>query len=337
MTVNAVLSQLVQRNDLSQKESRELVTFLTQQATPSQIAGLLTALASKGEEVEEIVGFIKGMREKVTTVAVPKGSIDVCGTGGDGKHTFNISTAAAFVLAGGGVSVAKHGNRAASSNCGSADVLEALGVRITLTSSQAETVLKKVGLVFLFAPVFHQSFKEVGMVRKELGIRTIFNYIGPFASPAGVERQVIGVPSKAIALRLAAVAQQLSYAHVCIITSEDGMDEASIFTKTQVYEIKGRKIREYVIDPNAYGFTKAQITDIQGADAQTNAAIIEAILSGKKGPQLDIVLLNSALGFVVAGKVTTIEEGITLAKESIDTGAALQVLHNLRKETQKYA
>ena len=337
MTTQQYLYKLVNRVHLSQKEAEDLLYQLTDSATPIQIAGVLAALTTKEESVEEVAGFILGMRKKMTTIRVLKNTIDVCGTGGDGKHTFNISTASAFVLAGGGIPVAKHGNRAASSQCGSADVLEALGINIFLTPNQTEEVLQKTGMVFLFAPLFHGAFKQVGMVRKELGIRTIFNYIGPFVNPAGVKRQVIGVPTRKIAKLLANVAASLSYKHVCIVTSEDGMDEVSLFAPTFVYEIKEKNIREFVINPAAYGFTKARMKDIFGGDTETNAAIIENVLAGKKGPARDITVLNSALGFVVAGKAKNLQQGIRYAKEAINGGAALRTLHNLRKETKQYA
>ncbi len=342
MTVNYYLNKFVQKQSLSQEEASDLLQILLhKETTPAQIGAILSALTIKGETTDEIAGFIGGMREKMITIQVPKGTIDVCGTGGDGKHTFNISTAASFVLAGGGVFVAKHGNRAASSLCGSADVLEALGVNIQLTVKQAEKVLQKTGFVFLFAPLYHGAFKEVGSVRKSLGFPTIFNYLGPFASPAQVRRQVIGVPNKQIAHILAVVAATLSYEHLFILTSEDGMDEASIFAPTHVFDIQGENIREYSIIPKQ--FSGSDISEIIGADAKTNAQIIEKVLQGEKSyfgklsmkAARDIVVLNSAVGFVVAGKAATIKKGIDLAKKSIDTGSALRVLTQVKKETNK--
>lgn len=338
MNTAACLQHLVGGENLSREESVQMAGLLTDEnTTTAQISALLTALSAKGETEEEITGLIFGMREKMKRINAPAGTIDVCGTGGDGKHTFNISTAAAFVLAGAGIPVAKHGNRAASSLCGSADVLEALGVTVQLTSQQAESVLQKTGMVFLFAPQYHSAFKQVGQVRKELGIRTVFNLLGPFASPAEVRRQVIGVPNLHIAEKLASVATKLSYEHLCIVTGEDGMDEVSLFAPTYVFEIKNQTIKTYTIDPVSVGFMQADIAEIIGSDAATNAAIIRSVLLGKKGPARDIVVLNSALGCIVAGKAHTFEEGIFLVEKSIDTGAAFHVLNHVVKETQAYA
>lgn len=338
MSTKDYLQQLIRGENLSQKQAFKLVSLLIDaQTTPAQIGGILSALSGKGETIDEVLGLILGMREKMQTIAVPKNTLDVCGTGGDGKQTFNISTAVAFVLAGAGIPVAKHGNRAASSLCGSADVLEALGIYIHLTPQHAEDVLQKTGMVFLFAPLYHSAFKQVGMVRKELGIKTVLNLLGPFANPAGVKRQVVGVPDRKTAYLLAQVARKLSYTHLCIVVSEDGMDEVSLFAKTYVYEIQGRNVRRFMLDPRKYGFMHSRLSAIRGADAQTNAAIIEAVLAGKKGAARDIVVLNSALGCIVSGKAQTLEEGITRSEKSLDSGKALKVLEQLRKETQQYA
>ncbi|MDE2025205.1 MAG: anthranilate phosphoribosyltransferase [Patescibacteria group bacterium] len=338
MNISAYLQQLIGGKDLSEKQAFALVRLLTSaKTTPAQIGGILSALSGKGETSEEITGLILGMRGKMQRITASPTAVDVCGTGGDGKQTFNISTAVAFVLAGIGVSVAKHGNRAASSLCGSADVLEALGIHIQLTPREAENILKTTGMVFLFAPLYHRAFKQVGVVRKELGIRTVFNLLGPFASPAGVKRQVIGIPNKKTAHMLAQVARRLSYTYLCIVVSEDGMDEISLFAKTYVYEIKGSNVRRFVIDPRKYGFLYSSISAIHGASAQINAAIIENVLSGRKGAPRDIVVLNSALGCIVSGRAKTMQEGITLSEESLDSGKARKVLETLRKETKRYA
>ncbi len=342
-----MLNKLINKQDLTQKEAEQLlIGIMDGQVTPVQAAAILIALRMKGESVSEIVGFVKMMREKMLKIKAPSNAIDVCGTGGDASNTFNISTAVAFVVAGVGVPVVKHGNRAASSKSGSADVLQALGVNIQLTPEQAEDVLNKVGIVFLRTPFFHPSMKQVAMVRGELKIRTVFNFLGPFANPGSVKRQLIGVPNKDIAKKLAEVGRRLGYKHLIIVTSEDGLDEISTNAKTHVFEVKGKKIKKYTIDPQKYysssdpelaeGESRSKET-IRGGDAKENVFIIKNILEGKKGPKRDIVVLNSAVALYVAGRVKNIQEGIHIASESIDSKSAQRVLENLVKETRKYA
>jgi len=263
--------------------------------------------------------------------------IDVCGTGGDGVGAFNISTAASFVVAACGVKVAKHGNRAASSKCGSADVLEALGVHIMLIPQQAAAVLKKVGMVFLFAPLYHPAMKQIGPIRKELGVRTVFNFLGPFLNPAGVKRQLIGVPNVAIAKKLAAVAAKLGYQHALIISSADGMDEISLSGPTHIFEVRGKKVISKVINPLQFGMKKTPLSQIVGGDAAQNSAILLEVLEGKKSSYRDIAVLNSAAALYVAGTAKTIKEGIGIAEKAIDSGKAKEVLEKLIEETKKYA
>lgn len=338
MNITDVLNKLVNKQDLTQKEAGEfLLGLMDGQVTPVVAAAILTAMRMKGETVSEIAGFITVMRKKMLQIKAPTNAIDVCGTGGDGTGTFNISTTVAFVVAGCGVPVVKHGNRAASSLSGSADVLKALGVHIALTKEQAEKVLKKIGMVFLMAPLFHPSMKQVALVRSELKIRTVFNFLGPFANPASVKRQIIGVPNKTIAKNMAEVATKLNYTHLLIVTSVDGLDEVSLSKKTYVFQVKGKSIKKFTINPKTFGFKTATKSAYKGGEAQENAAITQEILGGKKGSKQDIVLLNSACALYAAGKVKTIRDGIVLARESITSGAAKQVLENLIKETQKYA
>src|SRR6185369_10291178 len=256
---------------------------------PSQIAALVTALRMKGETVDELVGFIKAMREAMIRIDAP-GAIDVCGTGGDGSKSFNISTAAAFVIAGAGVKVAKHGNRAASSTCGSADVLEALGVNFVLNAKQAESVFGKVGMVFLFAPLFHPATKQVAVVRKELGIRTLFNFLGPFVSPASVTKQLIGVLNIEIAEKLIQVGRKLDYARLVIVTSEDGMDEISLSAKTNIFTLKNKKIKQFILDPQKYGFKKIAKKSVEEGTLKQNAEYVKDILTSARGPRRDIVV-----------------------------------------------
>lgn len=299
---------------------------------PIQSAAFLVSLRTKGETEQEILGFIQTMRKHMIKINAPK-ALDIVGTGGDGLGTFNISTAAALVVAGIGVPVAKHGNRAASSKCGSADVLESLGVNINLTPQQAEEVFKKVGMIFLFAPAFHPAMKQIGPIRKELGLRTIFNFLGPFLNPASTKRQLLGVPNEQIAKKLAGVATKLRFTHLLLVTSKDGMDEITTTSETKVFEVKGSKLNSYYISPKQFGIKMATKKDLLGKDPSDNAGIIQNILKGKKGPQRDIVVLNSAVAFYLSKKVKSIQQGIILAEESIDSGAAVKVLANLIKET----
>lgn len=337
MNIVKIFNKLIQKQDLLQSETKEFFFSVLQgELDPIQIAGIITALRIKGETNDEILGFIRAMRSHMIPVEL-RNAIDVCGTGGDGKSTFNISTAVAFVVAGAEVKVAKHGNRAVSGKCGSADVLEGLGVNTQLKPLQAEEVFKKVGMVFLFAPLYHPAMKHVAGIRKSLGIRTIFNLLGPFTNPASVKRQLIGVPDKKVAERLAKTATNLNYDRLILVSSDDGFDEISIFAKTSVYEIEGEKIKKKRIDPSKYGFVNGRIKDIVGGSTEQNAAIIKQILNGAKGSARDIVVLNSAFALYASGKVSTIKEGIRLAEQAIDKGLAKQVLENLVKETQKYA
>ncbi len=329
MNINYLLNKLIERKDLNKKEAMILMEEIFQgRLTPAQIAAFLTALRMKGETVDEILGFITVMREHMVKIKTKGLIIDTCGTGGDGSGTFNISTASAFVVAGAGVKVAKHGNRAASSLCGSADVLEELGVNINLTPKQAEEMLEKTCFTFLFAPLYHPAMKFVGSVRKELGIRTVFNFLGPFVSPAQVKRQIIGVPNIKLAEKLANIAVNLHYEHLMLVSSEDGLDEISLCARTYVVEVIGKKIKKTVIDPGEFGFKKVLPNAYKGGDAETNAQIIRKIFEGKDGPHKEIVILNSAAAFLVAGKVKELKKGIELAKNSIENGDAQKVLEN---------
>ncbi len=337
MTIQYFLNKLINKEDLSKSEAKVLLDLLTkEQALTSQIAAVLTLLRSKGETVKEITGFIEGMREKMAKINSAD-AIDVCGTGGDRSNSFNISTCVAFVTSGAGVKVAKHGNRAASSKCGSADVLEALGINIQLSPKQAEDILEKIGMVFLFAPIYHNSFRNVSIVRKELGTKTIFNFLGPFVNPAGVKKQLIGISEIQMAEKLAKVAVNLDYKHIVLVVGKDGFDEVSLDGKTTVFDIKGKKIKRYLFDPREYGLEKIERERLTGGDVVKNAEIIKSVLSGKKGIYREIVVINSAFAFYVSEKAKDIKTGIEMAKRSIDSGSAEQLLDKLIKETQKYA
>lgn len=330
-----ILNKLVEKEDLTAAETRGFLDgVFGGSVSPVQVGAILTAFRMKGETTEEIAGLVESMRANMKKVNA-EGAIDIVGTGGDGAGTFNISTAAAFVARGAGAKIAKHGNRAASSKCGSADVLEALGVKIDLTPEQAEDVYRKTGMVFLFAPVFHPAMKNVVPVRKELKIRTVFNFLGPFANPAGTERQLVGVPNPNIAKMMAKAAQTLNYKYLLIMTSEDGMDEVSTSAQTQVFEIRGKTVKKSSIDPKKLGFKKAAKGALLGGSKEENAEIIRKILSGEKGPRRDIVVLNAGCALLAAGLAKTTKEGIALAEKSIDEGKAKKALENLAIETQK--
>ena len=337
MKINKYLEIINKKQNLSKAQAKELLGILMEEKTlQSEIADVLRGLAQKGESIEEIVGFAEGMRELALRVNAPSDSIDIVGTGGDGSNSFNISTVSAIVSSACGVSVAKHGNRAASSKCGSADVLEALGVNINLTSEKAETVLEKVGMVFLFAPSFHPAMKQVGPVRKELKIRTIFNYLGPFLNPAKVRRMLLGTANLELAEKFLEIGKKLDFEHLIIVTSEDGLDEISIAGKTNAFELKKGKVKKFIIDPQKLGFKKYSKEELVGGEPNVNAEIAKDILSGKEsGAKRDAVILNSAYALIVAGKVDSIKEGIEIAREAIDSGKAVGVLEKLIKETNK--
>lgn len=334
MEVHKLLTKLIDKKDLTVSEAENLLEGVMDGIiTPIQTAALLTALRMKGETQDEIVGFVGTMRKHMITVEANDIVVDTCGTGGDGKGTLNISTAAAFVVAAAGIKVAKHGNRAVTSDCGSADVMEALGVNINLDSKDAANILREVGMVFLFAPLFHPATKNVVSVRKELKVRTVFNYLGPFVNPCRVKRQLIGVPERGIAKTLARAATQLDYDHILIVTSEDGTDEITLSEKSFTIEVKRDHLREFMINPSQFGFDTHKDQRISGGDAKNNASMLRAVLAGKKGALRDTVVLNTAASLYVAGKTADIKEGIPLAEESIDNGYAYRVLERLIEVT----
>ena len=338
MNNKELLEKLYAGKDLSSGEIQFLLqNCINDGLTNSQIAAFLIALRMKDETVEEVSGLIQGMREHMIALPGISYAIDTCGTGGDGSGTFNISTTVAFVVAGAGVPVVKHGNKAASSQCGSADVLSELGVAIFLRPEQAKKVFEKVGMVFLFAPIYHTAMKRIAPIRKDLGTRTVFNFLGPFLNPASVKRQLIGVPDEDLAEKLAQVAARLGYDLLFLISNTEGMDEIGLHSKTVLFEIKGKKISKKIIDPQKLGFGKVSLEGIQGGNVSENALITRDILSGTQSAKRDIVVLNSAYALLVAGKVNKIFDGIKLAEQSIDSGAANTVLNKLIKETQKYA
>jgi len=296
------------------------------EATESQVAGFLVALRMKGETAEEIVGLVESLRGHATTIQAPEGAVDTCGTGGDGAGTFNISTAAALVIRGAGATVAKHGNRASSSHCGSADVLEALGVPMTLSPAEVEESIRRCGFGFMLAPSFHPAMRHAAGPRKDLGVRTVFNLLGPLANPAGVRRQALGVAAAAAAPMMVAVLAELGHERALVFHSDDGLDELSTVGPSTVWELRDRNVKEYRVDPRELGFAAASAADLKGGTAEDNAAIIRRVLDGERGPQRDVVLLNAAAGLVAAGMAEDLAAGVALATASIDQHAARQAL-----------
>jgi len=333
-----VIGRVVAGEHLGEDEARQVMDqIMCGEATHAQIGAFLAALAAKGETVEEISGFALSMRQKAVSLETKHPfCIDTCGTGGDGKHTFNISTAVAFVLAGMGIPVAKHGNRSVSSCCGSADVLEALGIRINLPPEAVAACLDHVGVGFLFAPVFHRAMKHAAAPRREIGIRTVFNLLGPLTNPAGAVYQVVGVYAPELTEIVAQVLHRLGCRHAFVLHGSDGMDEATLSGTTKVTELNDGIIRTYYITPEDAGLPLANLKEIQGSDARENARIILEVFSGKPGPARNIVLLNAAFGFIAAGKAADLRSGVEMAAASIDSGAALTKLEEMREFTRRW-
>jgi anthranilate phosphoribosyltransferase len=323
---------------LSMDQAEAAMTeIMSGEVTPAQFGSFVTALRIKGETSDEIAGMAKVMRAKAIPVHADGIVVDTCGTGGDNASTFNISTAAAFVVAGAGLKVAKHGNRAASSQCGSADVLEALGVKIDLDAEQVEKCLKEVGIGFMFAPAFHPAMKYAGAPRREIGIRTVFNILGPLTNPAHAQAQVLGVAEASLTEKMAVVLRTLGCRHALVVHGEDGLDEISISGKTQVRELEGDRIRMYPVSPEDFGFSRVSLDSIRGGSPADNAAMVRRVLSGTTGPQRDVVLMNAAAAIVAGDKAKTLQEGARLAAEAVDSGRALQKLEQLVKFSRSLA
>ena len=334
--IKEAIAKLIAATDLTEAEMTEVMyEVMTGAASPAQIGSFLTALRMKGETVEEITGAAKVMREKATRVDAPEGVVDTCGTGGDGSMTFNISTAAAFVAAGSGLKIAKHGNRSVSSKSGSADVLRALGVNIEAEVSRVEECIRDAGIGFLFAPMLHGAMKYAAPVRREIGIRSIFNILGPLTNPAGAKRQVIGVYDPALTDALAKVLNNLGSERAFIVRGEDGLDEITLADETRVTELNAGSIRTYHIRPEDFGFNRCSPQDLLGGGPDENAGIIMGVLEGKKGPARDIVILNAAAAITAGGLASKIEEGIAIAHGAIDSGEALAKLERLKEITNR--
>ncbi len=332
------IEKLVAGENLSFREAQGVMTCIIEgKATEAQIGSLLTALRMKGETVAEITGFATVMRDKAFTLNCKKKKlIDTCGTGGDAAGTFNISTTAAFVVAAGGVAVAKHGNRSVSSRSGSADVLEALGININLTPPQIEEILQKIDLSFLFAPIFHKSMKHAIKPRKEIYIRTIFNLLGPLTNPARTSYQVVGVYDPYLTEIVAEVLGSLGTKKALVVHGAGGLDEVSILGPTKVSQLENGNVKTYTITLEELGFTSRSLLDIQGGDAYYNANIVENVLAGKKGPAREIVFLNSGVAFFAAEEVASIKEGVARAKQVLDSGKALMKLKELQEMSNSF-
>ena len=334
------------RQSLSRDEARAVMSqMLTGKFTDAQIAALLVALHMKGETVEEIVGFAEAIRVAAVPVALhPNHTVDVsgtgrdalvdtCGTGGDASGTFNISTATALVVAGAGVRVAKHGNRSVTSKCGSADVMEALGVNINLPPAGLAACLEEIGIAFLYAPAMHSAMKHVQSARRELRLRTVFNLLGPLTNPARASAQVVGVYSAALVETLAEALSMLGLYRALVVHGMDGLDEITIGGPTRIAEVREGTVRTYEVTPEEFGMNRAGLEEISGGGAAANAAIIREILAGKKSPRRDVVLLNAAAALVAAGKADRLADALPLASTSIDSGAADARLKELARFT----
>ena len=326
-----IIEQLLDQKSLTQEEAREvMVNIMSGEYDDAKIAGFLIALRAKGEKSEEIAGFAQAMREKMTSIPISSDAIDMCGTGGDASGTFNISTAASFVVAGAGVKVAKHGNRSMTSRSGSADVLEALGVDITLSPEKVAECIETIGLGFMFAPFLHPAMKYAMGARKSLAVRTVFNILGPLCNPAGVKRQVIGVFDGKLTDRIAEVLQLLGAKHAMIVHGNDGLDEISTTDATKYTELTpDGVIHSGMLTPSDFGLPVSRPESLLGGNPSKNAEIIHSIFNGEKGSPRGIVVVNAAAGIKVGGKAKSLSEGIVLAEESIDSGSAKNVLQSL--------
>ncbi|MDR2749103.1 MAG: anthranilate phosphoribosyltransferase [Clostridiales bacterium] len=336
--IKEAISAMLSGRGLEREEAREVMMEMMEgRATPAQMGAFLAAMRQKGETIEEITACATVMREKCAKLTPGEDVLDIVGTGGDGMFTFNISTISAFVAAAGGVKVAKHGNRSVSSKCGSADVLEALGANINLGPSQAEEVLKKTGMCFMLASVYHQAMKHVAPVRRELGVRTIFNILGPLANPAGATMQLLGVYGEELVEPLARVLANLGVKRAIVVHGRDGLDEITLTGATTICEVSGGKLGSCFISPEQFGLERCQPQDLTGGNPQENAVIARNVLSGEKGPKRDVVALNSAFCLYMHSKSMTLRECVRTAHGLIDSGAALAKLEEFIKATNEAA
>ena len=324
-----IITKLLHREALTEEEaSAAMAEIMEGAASPAQIAGFVVALRAKGETAEEIAGLVQTMRDYSEKVPLPAHYelLDTCGTGGDRSGTFNVSTAAALVCAGAGVKVAKHGNRAASSRCGSADVLEALGVKIDLPPDGVAACIERAGIGFCFAPVFHPAMRHTGTPRRELGVATVFNFLGPLTNPAGATRQALGVSDPDMLPKMVSTLAKLGSKHVVAFHGHQGLDELATSGPSRVLQLKDGQTSEWTIDPAELGLEPASLDAIAGGDAAQNADAIRSVMAGEKGPKRDVVVLNAAAGLIAADRVEEMKAGIDMAADSIDSGGATRVL-----------
>jgi anthranilate phosphoribosyltransferase len=337
--ISALIEKVARSEDLTADEAGAVMReVLEGRAAPAALAGLLVALVVKGERPAEIVGFARTMREHAVKLSAPAGDVfDTCGTGGDRSGTFNISSAAAIVVAACGVKVAKHGNRAASSQCGSADVFERLGVNIAATAAVTERTLHDANISFFFAQTFHPSMKHAAPVRRELGLRTAFNLLGPLTNPAGATRQIVGVPRAELTDLMARSLALLGSTRAWVVHGADGLDELSTTGYSKVAECRDGAVHTFHVHPSDFGLAKASPADLKGGDAAANADIITGVLSGRTGPARDVVLLNAGAALFVAGRAGSVREGIAMAGAAIDRGAARETLERMVRSSHQGA
>jgi anthranilate phosphoribosyltransferase len=327
MSIRDAIATVVSGRDLSEEDAAAAMEeIMTDAATPAQIAALLTALRMKGETVEEIAGMVRVMRDKAVRLELDGDVLDVVSTGGGAFDPLNLSTAAALVCASAGVRVAKHGNRGFTSLSGAANVLEALGAKIDLQPAQAKACVEKTGFCFLLAPVYHPSMRFAGPTRGEIGIRTIFNSLGPLTNPAGAQRQLLGVGDASLAPKIAEVMARVGTGRTVVVHSEDGLDEVSLGAPTQVYDITGHDVRSYKLTPEDAGLARIPLAEVKSGTATENAARLRAVFAGTKGADRDYVLVNAGAALMVAGKAATVREGVQLAAQAVDSGATARTL-----------
>jgi anthranilate phosphoribosyltransferase len=328
--LKSIIGKVATGATLTREESASAFnSMMSGEATPSQMGGLLMALRVRGETVEEITGAVSAMRGKMLRVAAPAEAVDIVGTGGDGSGSVNVSTCAAFIVAGAGVPVAKHGNRALSSRSGAADVLASLGVKIDLRPEQVGRCVREAGIGFMFAPAHHPAMKNVGPTRVELATRTIFNLLGPLSNPAGVKRQMVGVFSRQWVQPLAQVLKNLGAESVWVVHGSDGLDEITVTGPTFVAALEKGEIRTFEVTPEQAGLARCSSDGLKGGDADANAAALQAVLDGRPGPYRDVALLNAAAALMVAGHATTLKQGVEIGQKALDSGASAARLKHL--------
>ena len=334
--IREAIETVVSGASLSMDESADAMReIMDGETTPAQLSAFITALRIKGETPEEVAGMATVMRDRALPLHIDGPLVDTCGTGGDGKGTFNVSTAAAFVAAAAGLRVAKHGNRAASGTCGSADVLEALGVKIDLDPAGVKRCIEEVGIGFMFAPTFHPAMRYAAPVRREIGIRTAFNILGPLTNPAHAQRQLIGIVDPSLGEKMAQVLNLMGSEGALVVHGDDGLDEVSLGSTTHAWELKGGSVRSYTFSPEDLGLPRVNVDEIAGGTKEENAATLRRVFQGGPGPIKDVVLANSAAVLMVAGRAANLKEGVELARNAIDSGEALRKVDTMVELSQR--